>query len=133
VHESFEVAKAERAPGIMIVMQADPGFDRPETSNHNERLDPTMDGHTALLADLVKESRAFHGQVALVHGDTHYFQVDKPLSSTIDLVANLTRVETFGNPNVHWVKATIHPSSPNVFAFEPQIVPGNQRGNWRGN
>jgi hypothetical protein len=92
---------------------------------HNERLDPTMDGYTALLADLVKESRAFRGQVALVHGDTHYFQVDKPLSSTIDLVANLTRVETFGNPNVHWVKATIDPSSPNVFTFEPQIVPGN--------
>jgi hypothetical protein len=124
IHDSFEMAKARHAAGIMIVQQADPGFDLPETSA-NERLDPTSDGYTNLLATLVTETQGFGGQVALVHGDTHYFKIDKPLVSQAHLLPNLTRVETFGNPNVHWVKATIDPRTRNVFTFEPEIVPGN--------
>jgi len=41
------------------------------------------------------------------------------------LVPNLTRLETFGSPNVHWVKVTVDPRSRNLFRFEPMIVPGN--------
>ena len=124
LHDSFEVARAGEALGVMVVMQANPGFDLTGTPA-NERDDPAVDGYTALLADLVTETRAFDGQVALVHGDTHYFRVDKPLVDQAHLLPNLTRVETFGNPNVHWVKATIDPRNRNVFTFEPQIVPGN--------
>jgi hypothetical protein len=124
VHESFEMAKTRHAAAIMIVMQADPGFDLPETSA-NERTDPGVDGYTNLLATLVDETRAFGGQVALVHGDTHYFTIDKPLVDQAHLLPNLTRVETFGNPNVQWVKATIDPRNRNVFTFEPEIVPGS--------
>lgn len=127
IHESFETARARRAPGIMIVMQANPGFDLVGTPA-NERLDPEVDGYTNLLATLVDETRAFGlagGQVALVHGDTHYFRIDKPLLDQAHLLPNLTRVETFGNPNVHWVKATIDPESRDVFTFTPQIVPAS--------
>ncbi|WP_157844853.1 hypothetical protein [Methylocucumis oryzae] len=40
-------------------------------------------------------------------------------------MTNFTRVETFGNPNTHWVKATIDKNDPNVFKFEPMIVEKN--------
>jgi hypothetical protein len=124
VHESFEKARARRAAGIMIVMQANPGFDLPETPV-DERADPGADGYTNLLSTLVEETRAFAGQVALVHGDTHSFKIDKPLVDQAHLLPNLTRVETFGNPNVHWVRATVDRRSRNVFTFEPRIVPGS--------
>ncbi len=56
----------------------------------------------------------------------HDFKMDKPLNNASGgVLANFTRVETFGARNSHWVSATIDPSDPNLFRFEPQIVPGN--------
>lgn len=41
------------------------------------------------------------------------------------VLANFTRVETFGARNTHWVSATVDPNDPNLFAFEPRIVAAN--------
>lgn len=105
--------------------RSDPSFDLPETETFDERTLPGFDGYNAFLAALLEETKAFVGQVALVHGDTHFFKVDKPLVNQVNLVANFTRVETFGSPNIHWVKVTVDPRSRNLFTFEPMIVPGN--------
>jgi hypothetical protein len=64
--------------------------------------------------------------VAYVHGDSHYYKMDKPLNGPKGgVVANFTRVETFGARNTHWVSATIDTNNPNLFVFEPRIVPEN--------
>jgi hypothetical protein len=42
---------------------------------------------------------------------------------------NFTRVETFGPPDIHWVKATIQPDDPNFFRFEPITVQANFKVN----
>ncbi|HEV8314719.1 MAG TPA: hypothetical protein VGQ23_16780 [Burkholderiaceae bacterium] len=123
--ESFAKAHAEKAVGLMVIIQADPGFDLPETETVNERNQPGFEGYTAFLNALASETQAFGGQVVLVHGDTHFFKVDKPLFSQASLLPNFTRLETFGSPNIHWVKVTVDPHSRNVFSFEPMIVPGN--------
>ena len=69
------------------------------------------------------ESLNFSGQVALVHGDSHYFKVDKRLKlGSGKVLANFTRVETFGAASTDWVQATIDPKSRNLFVFEPMIV-----------
>ena len=61
-----------------------------------------------------------------MHGDSHYYKQDKPLNSPSGKVlANFTRVETFGATNNHWVSATIDPKNPNLFVFEPRIVAAN--------
>jgi hypothetical protein len=71
--------------------------------------------------------------------------VDKPLlDADGKRVENFTRVETFGDHtfgtltttppghpewdtnDVHWVKVLVDPQSRDVFAFQPQIVPGNR-------
>ena len=63
-----------------------------------------------------------------MHGDSHYFKVDKPINGPADgVLANFTRVETFGARNTHWVSARIDPANPNLFVFEPRIVPENAR------
>jgi hypothetical protein len=59
MHEAFELAKKDQAPGIVLVLQADPGFDLPETEDKNERDAPDRDGYTAFLAKLVEETKAF--------------------------------------------------------------------------
>jgi hypothetical protein len=43
------------------------------------------------------------------------------------VLANFTRVETFGARNTHWVSASIDPNDPNLFVFEPRIVPANAK------
>jgi hypothetical protein len=66
------------------------------------------------------------GTFALVHGDSHYFKVDKPINlPSGGVLANFTRVETFGARQTHWVSATINPGDPNLFEFQPRIVPAN--------
>jgi hypothetical protein len=132
--ESFQAAKDGAAAGVMIVIQADPVFDLPETETVDERATvvatlATHDGYDAFLAALIAETKAFAGQVVLVHGDNHFFRVDKPLMQQTmkkeAMVKNLTRVENFGSPSDHWIKVTVTPTNPNVFTFEPMIVKGN--------
>ena len=123
--ESFNIAKQKQAAGLMVIIQADPGFDVPETETVDERLSPDYDGYTSFLNALASETQAFRGQVVLVHGDTHFFKIDKPLFNQANMLKNFTRVETFGSPNVHWVKVTVDRNSANVFHFDPVIVPGN--------
>jgi hypothetical protein len=71
--------------------------------------------------------------VAYVHGDSHYYRVDRPFQDAAGRrLENFTRVETFGNNpangnnDVQWVKVHIDARSREVFAYEVQIVPGNR-------
>jgi hypothetical protein len=75
---------------------------------------------------------AFGKPVVLVHGDSHFFRIDKPLSPrrvrgkpVTTALENFTRVETFGTPYHHWVHVTVDPNDPNVFTFGPRLVPAN--------
>lgn len=123
--ETFAKARADRALGVVIVTQADPSFDLPETEDFDERTQPGYDGYDNLIAALTAETRGFDGQVLLIHGDTHFFKHDKPLLDQADLLPNFTRLETFGSPNVHWVKVTVDPKARSLFVIEPMIVAGN--------
>ena len=125
LHDSFALAKSSGLRGLMVVIQADMSFDLPETETFNERTLPGFDGYNNFIAALIAETRDFDGEVVLVHGDTHFFKQDKPLVDQAHLIPNFTRLETFGSPNVHWVKVTVDPHSRNLFRFEPMIVPGN--------
>ena len=125
MHQAFDLAKKQKARGIVLVFQADPWFDLPETEGTDERADPSADGYTNFLGKLVEEAKAYDGQVLIVHGDTHFFKVDKPLLHQADLVPNITRLETFGSPNANWVKVTVDPASRDVFVIRPMVVKRN--------
>lgn len=124
VKAAFAVARKQKFAGVMIIMQANPHFDK------NKRKPD--DGFTDTIAALEREAVQFNGQVVLVHGDSHYFRIDKPLVRAHNnpegsSLENFTRVETFGPPDVHWLRATVTPGDPMVFQFEQRIVPANIR------
>ena len=95
--------------------------------------DGAPDGYVSFLTKLRQLTIDFRKPVVYVHGDSHYFRVDKPfLDSTGKRLENFTRVETFGDHqenginDVHWVKALVDPNSRDVFAFQAQMVPANR-------
>ena len=119
---SFAQAKSQNARGLVLVIQADPGFDLPETEDVDESTAPGFIGYRNFIDNLVRQTEQFQGQVLLVHGDTHFFKLDKPLYSPTKLLPNLTRLQTFGSPSLHWVKVTVDPESEQVFGVQPVIV-----------
>jgi hypothetical protein len=138
LQQAFARAKADNSRGLVVLTQANPGFENywPAAAKGRYfgpffgRAAPPAKPETAFddyVAALQDELEGYDRPVAFLHGDTHLFRIDKPLYSkkTNRLFENFTRVETFGWPDTHWVLATVDPASPNVFRFEPRIVAAN--------
>ena len=145
LQQTFDEATAQGSAAVMIIWQADPGFDTSGYQGAPKRNPATLvetdgnpDGFHDILSKLRDATITFKKPVVLVHGDSHYFMVDKPLlDSSGRRIENFTRVETFGDHafaghpewdtnDVHWVKALVDPESRDVFAFQPQVVPANR-------
>lgn len=109
--ETFDQAREKNSPGVMLVIQAN--------IFEEDTNDPS--GFAEFKAALAKESTEFGKPVVLVHGDTHTFRIDKPIAEAPEF----TRVETFGSPNVHWIRATVNSREEEVFSFQPRIVDEN--------
>jgi len=140
LHDTFAEAKKRGSVAIMLISQADPGFDQSTGEGAPLRDPKTLaetdglpDGFQAFLLALRDEVVAFEKPVAYVHGDSHYLRIDKPfLNAKGQRLENFTRVETFGDNqgngtnDVNWLKVTVDPQSREVFSYQPQIVPGNR-------
>lgn len=127
LEETFEQARRDGSPGIAIFQQADPGFDRTSIPPEARRY---FTGFDDLLAKLRELAMAYRGQVLFVHGDSHYFMIDKPIladSATGRAVWNFTRAEGFGAMNMHWLRITVDTTDPNIFRFDPMLVRRNLR------
>ncbi|WP_460530380.1 hypothetical protein [Chitinimonas naiadis] len=122
LQSAFQLARDRKLKGLVVVMQADPGFDLPETEDVDESQLPQYQGYKAFISQLVAQTEQYAGQVLLVHGDTHYFKVDKPLYSPQKTLPNFTRVETFGSPLIHWVKVKVDTRDEAVFTIRPGMV-----------
>jgi hypothetical protein len=119
---SFDKAQKAKAKGVVLVVQADPSFDLPETPDADESKDPLFSGFRHFMSELVSATEQFEGQVLFVHGDTHYFKVDKPLYHPEKILPNFTRLQTFGSPGAHWVKVDVDLRDPQVFVIKPVMV-----------
>ena len=123
LRSAFIAARLFDLNGVMLFIQANPLF---------EEALQACTGFNDFIDTLQEETLSFTKPVVLVHGDTHYFRIDKPLYDDEGLrIENFTRVETFGSPDVHWVQATINPKDPNVFSFEQIIVEDNRFDHFR--
>ena len=80
-------------------------------------------GYSDFFKTLVEETHNFDGQVLLVHGDSHYYKMDKAMfNDDGTLTSNFTRVEVFGSLENSWVEMTVDPSTDNVFSFVPVVL-----------
>jgi len=140
MNETFAQAKARNSVAVMLISQADPGWDLSDSSRAPLRNPRTLaetdglpDGYMDFLVALRDKVIDFKKPVAYVHGDSHYFRIDKPfLNTTGQRLENFTRIETFGDNagngtnDVSWLKVLVNNRSREVFSYQPQIVPDNR-------
>lgn len=118
---TFAEARAKDAPGIALFFQANPFA-------HDRGKPPGSEpGFERFLTVLEAEARAFAKPVLLVHADEHRYRLDFGMRVRPDgePVPNVTRLETFGEANVHGVLVVVDPKSTQVFLPGPLLVPGN--------
>ncbi|OQK18559.1 hypothetical protein AU255_12320 [Methyloprofundus sedimenti] len=125
--ESFAQARDNNNVAIVILIQADIYFPFELSDGiYQEEFLAQLDennGYTDFFNTLLAETHNFEGQVLLVHGDSHYFKIDKAMfNDDGTLTANFTRVEVFGSKENSWIEMTVDPSSENVFSFAPVIL-----------
>jgi hypothetical protein len=140
MQDAFAEAIDRRSAGVMVIAQANPGWDLTDGTRAPLRNPRTLfqtdgqpDGFEEFLSAFRAQVIAFRRPVAYVHGDSHYFRIDKPfLDGQGRRLENFTRIETFGdnqangNNDVHWLKVLVSPRSREVFAYQPQIVTANR-------
>jgi len=106
LREAVDEAVRQAAGGLVIAFHANPGFRRPS------------EGFVAWIEALRDAAEAFDGPILLLHGDTHRFRVDQPLTDRVGRVyRHVTRVECFGHPiSTSWVRIVSDPSLPERFS-----------------
>ena len=140
MREAFATASSQESAAVMLISQANPGWDESDPTRaplRNPRTlvetDANPDGFREFLLALREEVVRFRRPVAYVHGDSHYFRVDKPFQDAQGRrLENFTRVETFGNNpangtnDVQWLRVNVDARTREVFTYDAQIVPANR-------
>lgn len=133
INKGFEKAKADRSNGVIVLTQANmdwEGYMAGQAMPDKECTSAFNNVKQALLTN----SLSFIKPVLLQNGDEHWFQLDMPMNETAGklvqkdkgaLVANFTRVQTFGSAFNHWIELGVDPANPNLWSFTPHIITGN--------
>jgi hypothetical protein len=109
---SLELAAQRNLAGMLVFAQGDPEFE-------GKRRGP--DGFAEFRNALRRLALRFGRPVLFVHGDSHFYRLDRPLAdpATGEPLKNFTRAVVFGSPQTRWIRAGIDPSSPQLFQLNP--------------
>jgi hypothetical protein len=137
--DTFDLAKREGDKAVALFMQANPRFEHRFPAGRILALGlaaapSAPSGYTDFVSALETEVVSFGKPVVVLHGDSHYFRVDKPLFRTGvksqgdrgRQVENFTRVEVHGFPEAHWIRVIVEPDDAAVFRFKEEIVERNR-------
>ena len=109
LNESFAEALQNNAPGVAVVIHANPDFEKGSQA-----------GFKVFLAAMREFLAKYRKPVVCIHGDTHYYRIDKPFKDESgQTYLHFTRLEVFGAPNVAGVVVSVDPKDPQVFSYRP--------------
>jgi len=115
IDAAFATAYAMSAKGVVIALHADLGMDP----------GAPRQGYSRFVQQLKRYVAEFAGPVLLIHGDSHEYRVDRPLRDEHDTpYPNFTRLETFGSPDIGWVRVVVDTVAGRFVQFEPRLMRG---------
>ncbi len=136
--QAFARARTDGSRGLVLMTQANPKFENQWPAAQKALYLSMVNGTKPpeqpqpspfedYLRVLAEEMESYDKPVAFLHGDTHRYRIDHSLYSakTNRRFENFIRVETYGSPDIHWVRVTVDPAEAQLFRFDPQIVPEN--------
>ena len=93
MEDTFRMARDRRMPAVVLGMHGN--------------IWTGQQGYADILSALAAHARAFHGEILVVHGDTHRFRFDQPFGR--EVIPNVRRLEVAGSPFAAWtlVEVTI--------------------------
>ena len=105
---AFDIAEHDNAVGVVMFLQANPGFEEPLAKVAKSAYLPFLRAFEA-------SATTWNRPVLFAHGDTHQFRL-LPYLSPIDRkpILNVTRLETFGSPHTNWVRINVTPANTNA-------------------
>lgn len=116
VRASFRLARERGAKALVFATQAD--MFRRVDSRQPLRLRGGFG--SSIAGALVPGTVASGLPVLLVHGDSHHFITDQPFVDRAGrTIANLWRLEVFGDPRSHAVKVRVEPGAAQPFSYMP--------------
>ncbi len=116
IRASFRLARERGAKALVFATQAD------MLRRVDSRLPLRLRGGfgTSIGNTLVPLTVAYGLPVLLVHGDSHHFIADQPFVERGGRpIANLWRLEVFGDPRTHAVKVRVEPGAAQPFSYTP--------------
>jgi hypothetical protein len=113
----FKKAKLDNSLGVVLFLHAD-------------MLNPDKgsSGFIKILEELKRLVLDYKKPVLLVHGDSHKFIIDKPFmyeDNKKKTIMNFTRLQVFGEADMHAVKVIINPANKNLFEFQEVWIDKN--------
>lgn len=116
--EAFALAREMAAKGVVLATHANVGLEGEPGSRR---------GFEPFVERLERHVAEFPGPVLLIHGDSHDQRVDRPLRDENGRAyENLARLETFGSPEIGWVRVVVDTLAGRITRHEPRRM----RGGW---
>ncbi len=123
--ESLKLAKKRNLKAVAFIMQADilSPYD-PSNLHSIKKLfklkNLKKSGYAKFVIAMLNSLDIFSGKVLLIHGDTHYFRFDMPLTKIApEYRDKLFRVESFGDESKDWVRIDIDTNKKEIFKVTP--------------
>lgn len=115
MEDAFALADSMNLKGVVIAIHGTPGL------YYHPKPRP---GFEVFLDRLEVRTKACGLPVLLIHGDGHTYTVDHPLRdrATYEPLPNFTRLETFGSPDIGWVRVVVDTVAGEFVAFEPRVM-----------
>ena len=110
--ESYIEAAKTDVRGVALVIHANPDFEM-----------GAGEGFKDFLASLRGFLSGYNRPVVCIHGDSHYYRIDKPFrDANGKTFLGFTRIEVFGSPNVAGLIINVDPDDPQIFSTRPYYL-----------
>lgn len=120
IDAAFRQAQQASARGLVLFWQAN--------VHATPRRDPGADfaiPFRGTIEAVTRGAAVFNKPVLVVYGDFHFFEVRPFLDLKKRPVANVTRLQVYGDRQVHAVRIRVDPQDPALFNIAPLLVPEN--------
>lgn len=118
LNSSFIRASESKSDALVIAIHGNP-FNISERRAKKYDIRPFAGLLSAIRAGAVNLAKP----VLLVHGDTHDFRFDQPMSDSSDqTISNIYRLEGIGSPDIGWVEVSVVSGNPEPFQVKTYFI-----------